>query len=161
MAFGLNRILESLLENRYPDLKFEVINAAMTAINSHVVLPIARECASRNEDLWIVYMGNNEVVGPYGPGSVFGASVPGLSFIRTSLALRATRSGQVIESSMDRIAPNLTATNEWNKLYETGIAQQMPRAIRTSGYFVRASRCNRRSLRGSSFSDGTISPLSQ
>ena len=70
-SFSFGRILEVMLRERYPDVKFEVVNAAMTAINSHVALEIARDCAAHQPDLFVVYMGNNEVVGPYGPGTVF------------------------------------------------------------------------------------------
>lgn len=111
--FGLSRMLETLLQHRYPQSHFEVINVAMTAINSHVVHQIARECASHHGDLWVVYMGNNEVVGPYGPGSVFGTELPGLSFLRASLALRSTRTGQAMDSLVNRIAPDFAATNDW------------------------------------------------
>ena len=72
-AFGAGRYLQVLLRERYPSEKFEVINVAMTAINSHSVLPIARECARHQGDLWLVYMGNNEMVGPFGAVTVFGA----------------------------------------------------------------------------------------
>jgi hypothetical protein len=68
-SFGVGRFLESLLEIRYPQTDFEVVCVAITAINSHVILPIARECAKRDGDLWIVYMGNNEMVGPFGAGT--------------------------------------------------------------------------------------------
>ena len=44
-SFGAGRYLEVLLRDRYPGIEFEVVCAAMTAINSHAVLPIARECA--------------------------------------------------------------------------------------------------------------------
>ena len=68
-AFGLPRMLEAMLSLRYPGVKFEVVNAAMTAINSHVILPIARECSKADGDIWVIYMGNNEVVGPFGAGA--------------------------------------------------------------------------------------------
>ena len=68
-SFSFGRILEVMLGQRYPDVKFEVVNAAMAAINSHVVLDIARDCATHEPDLFVVYMGNNEVIGPYGPGT--------------------------------------------------------------------------------------------
>ena len=97
-AFGVGRYLESLLRERYPGTQFEVINAAMTAINSHVLLPIAQDCVRRDGDLWVVYMGNNEFVGPFGPGTVFGKQVPSLGFIRTSVALKQLRLVQWLES---------------------------------------------------------------
>jgi hypothetical protein len=64
--YGLPRMLQALLEQRHPGVTFEVINAAMTAINSHTILPIARDCAKARGDVWVIYMGNNEVVGPFG-----------------------------------------------------------------------------------------------
>jgi len=80
-SFSFSRILKTLLRTRYPATRFEVINAAMTAINSHVILPIARDCATCQPDLFIVYMGNNEVVGPFGSGTIFGQFSPVLSLI--------------------------------------------------------------------------------
>ena len=37
-----------MLGLRHPDKKFEVVNAAMTAINSHVILPLARDEGDRS-----------------------------------------------------------------------------------------------------------------
>lgn len=97
-AFGLPRVLEVLLRNRYPGVHFEVVNAAMTAINSNVILPIARDCAHGDGDVWVLYMGNNEVVGPYGGGTVFGPQVPSLASIRASIWFKATKTGQLLSS---------------------------------------------------------------
>lgn len=71
---GLPRFLELQLAARLPGRRVEVINAAMTAINSHVIVEIADELSRFQPDAFVVYMGNNEVVGPYGPGTVFAAS---------------------------------------------------------------------------------------
>src|SRR5215472_6928818 len=84
-AFGLPRMLEAMLSSRYPGVRFEVENAAMTAINSHAILPIARDCAKANGDIWVIYMGNNEVVGPFGAGTVFSSQTPPMSLIRAAL----------------------------------------------------------------------------
>jgi tetratricopeptide (TPR) repeat protein len=96
--FGLPRMLEALLELRHPDKKFEVVNAAMTGINSHVILPLARDCAEARGDVWIIYMGNNEVVGPFGAGTIFGKQTPPLPLIRAGLALKTTRTGQLFDT---------------------------------------------------------------
>ncbi len=66
-SFGFARILEVMLRSAFPDERFEVINAAMRGINSHVIVPIARECAGLAPDLFVIYMGNNEMNGLYGP----------------------------------------------------------------------------------------------
>src|SRR5262249_20396390 len=97
-AYGAARYLQTLLHERYPRTKFEVICGAVTAINSHAVLPIARECAQHEGDLWIVYMGNNEMIGPFGATTVFGAQSPPLTYVRFSLALQRTRLGQWLTS---------------------------------------------------------------
>ena len=95
-AFSFGRILEVMLREQYPGTRFEVVNAAMTAINSHVALEIARDCAAREPDLFLLYMGNNEVVGPFGPGTVFQQWSPSLPLIRTSLWVKSTRTGQLL-----------------------------------------------------------------
>ena len=95
-AYGPGRYLEVLLRERFPGVKFEVVNVAITAINSHVILPIARECARRDGDLWIIYMGNNEMVGPFGAATVFGAQAAPLGLVRLSLAMQRTRVGQLL-----------------------------------------------------------------
>jgi tetratricopeptide (TPR) repeat protein len=97
-SFGLPRVLQSMLSLRHPGVKFEVVNAAMTAINSHVIVPIARDCAKAGGDIWVIYMGNNEVVGPFGAGTVFGPQSPPVPLVRASLALKSTRLGQWMDS---------------------------------------------------------------
>src|SRR5262249_42004663 len=66
-AFSFLRILQAGLRQRYPDTHFEIINAAMRGINSYVVNPIAQECAAHQVDLFIIYMGNNEMSGLHAP----------------------------------------------------------------------------------------------
>lgn len=99
-AYSFGRFLEVMLQECYPGVKFEVVNTGMTAVNSHAVLPIARECAAYEPDLFVVYMGNNEVVGPYGPGTVFKGFSPSRALIQASLWVRSTRTGELAESLM-------------------------------------------------------------
>ena len=49
----------------------------------------------------MIYMGNNEVVGPFGAGTVFGPQAPPLPLIRGSLALKSTRTGQLLDSGVN------------------------------------------------------------
>ncbi len=68
-AFNFGRVLERMLRERFPRGTFEVINGAMRGVNSHILLPAARDsCARLAPDLVVVYMGNNEAVGLYAPG---------------------------------------------------------------------------------------------
>lgn len=113
-SFGMGRFLEVLLETRYPTTSFEVVCVAITAINSHVILPIARDCAKRDGDMWIIYMGNNEMVGPFGAGTVFGEKAPGLKFVRTSLLLKSTKTGQLIGEMVSAISGGSGEPESWN-----------------------------------------------
>lgn len=82
--FGPPRLLEYTLRHRDPLAKVEVINAAITAINSHVIRRIARELPKLQPDLVVLYIGNNEVIGPYGPGTVFSGFLSSDAMIRVS-----------------------------------------------------------------------------
>jgi len=115
-SFGAWRYLQTLLRERYPGTDFEVICVAMTAINSHVILPIARECARRDGDLWIIYMGNNEMVGPFGASTVFGSRAPGTGLVRTSLAVKTTRIGQWLDSLTQRWGIGSPVPKTWGGL---------------------------------------------
>jgi tetratricopeptide (TPR) repeat protein len=95
-TYSFGRILEVQLRDRFPGVNFEIVNAAAVAINSHVVLQIARDCARLQPDLFVVYLGNNEVVGPYGAGTIFAPISPSLSMIRAGLCLKSTRIGQLL-----------------------------------------------------------------
>ena len=95
-AYGFSRYLEVMLRERFPAMKFEVVNAGMVAINSHVILSMARQFADYRPDLYIIYAGSNEVVGPYGPGTVLTGSSMSPPVIRASIFVRSTRLGQLL-----------------------------------------------------------------
>jgi tetratricopeptide (TPR) repeat protein len=115
-AFGAGRYLQTLLCERYPGTDFEVICVAMTAINSHAILPIARECAQREGDLWIIYMGNNEMVGPFGASTVFGSRVPPVALARAELAVKTTRTGQLLDRLIQRWGAHSPTPKTWSGL---------------------------------------------
>lgn len=124
-SFAPDRYLELLLRAKYPDRKFEVINTAVTAIDSHVILPIARECATHQGDLWIVYMGNNEMVGPYGAATVFGWRAPALPLARFAVALQKLRVGQWCTDLGRRLAGGKQGDAAWGGM-EMFLNNQVP-----------------------------------
>jgi tetratricopeptide (TPR) repeat protein len=95
-AYGFSRYLEVMLGQRYPSVKFEVVNTGSVAINSHVVLQIAKGLAGQKPDLFIIYSGNNEVVGPYGPGTMLTSVGMSLPVVRSDIFFRSTRVGQLL-----------------------------------------------------------------
>jgi tetratricopeptide (TPR) repeat protein len=95
-AYGFSRYLEVMLREQFPSENFEVINTGIVAINSHVLVRIAKGLAAYQPDLFVIYAGNNEVVGPYGPGTVLTTSAMSLPVIRSSIFLRSSRIGQLV-----------------------------------------------------------------
>ncbi len=95
-CYSFGRHLSVMLRSQFPSVNFEVYTAAMAAINSHAIVRIAKDCARLKPDLFVVYMGNNEVVGPYGAGTVFTPLSKSLLLIRMGVAIKATRVGQLM-----------------------------------------------------------------
>ena len=112
-SFAFGPQLRAQLRARYPGREIEVINTGIVAINSHVVYQIARELARFEPDLFVVYMGNNEVVGPYGPGCAYLPQMPPLWVIRASVFVRSTRPGQLIGAMAGRLSPRGRHPAEW------------------------------------------------
>jgi tetratricopeptide (TPR) repeat protein len=110
---GIPRIVQAMLESCRPDLRIEVVNAAMTAINSHVMLPIARDCLEHGADALLVYAGNNEVVGPFGAGSVFGIPGAGRGLVRTLVVTRSTRLGQLVDGAVSAMTRREDEPTAW------------------------------------------------
>ena len=123
-AFGFSRYLEVLLADHFPGVRFEVINAATTAINSHALLPMARDLARRQPDLLVIYAGNNEVVGPFGAGTAVTSSALGLPLFRARIALQSTRLGQLLVRALQP-SGGASGGREWRGM-ETFAGQQVP-----------------------------------
>lgn len=115
-AFGVARYLEVLLRDRYPGSHFEVIPVAMTAINSHALRVMAKDCAALGADHWIVFAGNNEMLGPYGAGSALGGGGTPGPLVRLVLAAKGTRVGQAIEALAHRFRPAPIGSSRWSGL---------------------------------------------
>ncbi len=95
-TYGFGRYLEVMLRKEFPQTNFEIINTSITATNSHVLLPLARDIAQYQPDLFIIYAGNNEVVGPFGPGTVLSSLTSNLHSIRARIFINSTRLSQLL-----------------------------------------------------------------
>jgi len=67
---SFSRYLQKRLELNYPESKIEVVNTAMTAINSYTLLDIFPGILEQKPDLVIIYTGHNEYYGALGIGSM-------------------------------------------------------------------------------------------
>jgi Tfp pilus assembly protein PilF/lysophospholipase L1-like esterase len=111
--YGFASLLRAQLRARIPGREVEVYNLGITAINSHVVYQAARQLADFEPDLLVIYMGNNEIVGPFGPGCAYLPVTPPLWFIRAGAWVRGTRTGQLLSSIWGRISRSSQRPQEW------------------------------------------------
>jgi Flp pilus assembly protein TadD len=111
--FGFAAQLRARLRAQFPGRGLELFNLGITAINSHVVRRAVRQAMALEPDLLVIYMGNNEVVGPYGPGCAYLSMTPPLPVIRASVRLRGTRIGQLLAALFARLAPSGARARDW------------------------------------------------
>lgn len=136
-AFSFARILKVMLQDRYPTVKFELINTAVVAINSHVVLEIAKDCARCDPDLFIVYLGNNEVTGPYGAGTVYTMPSVNLTLVRLGIALKGARLGQLLAGLAGSAGAGKGAPKVWR-----GLEMFLENQVRAEAANLKAVYCN-------------------
>jgi tetratricopeptide (TPR) repeat protein len=124
-SVGPGHILEVLLREKFPGEHFEVINLGITAINSHVILPMAKEVAARGQgDIWVIYTGNNEMVGPFGAATAFGVKAAARPFVQLNLAAQRSRVGQLAVATMRRISSKPSGSG-WGGM-EMFLKNQLP-----------------------------------
>lgn len=128
---GVDRLLAAQLNALFPDNDVEVINTAMTSVNSHVVHQVAETLPADSADFAVILMGNNEVVGPYGPGTFNQNFLSSLTAIRTLQALKRTRLWQWLDNTFQEVqATDAKADLEWQGMQmfvENGVAESDPR----------------------------------
>jgi len=137
-SFSLARTLDVLLRDAHPEIRFEIINAGITAINSTVVRGIAVDCATLQPDLFIVYEGNNEVIGPFGPGTVFTPFLGSPAAVHTAVALKRSRTGQLLAATARHFGRDRKSPADWGGMgmfLQHGIAADDPRLSVTRELF--------------------------
>ena len=128
---GVDRLLAAQLRSLFPNRDVEVVNTAMTSVNSHVVYQVAQTLPFESADVAVILMGNNEVVGPYGPGTFNQNFLSSLSAIRALQALKRTRLWQLLDSSLAEVqSSDAKADLEWQGMQmfvDNGVAEDDPR----------------------------------
>ena len=116
--YGNNLSFPKILENKIklsnPDKDVEVINVAMSAINSYSLLDMVDEVLDESPDGILVYAGHNEFYGALGVGSVQSlGNWRGL--IRTYLKLHSVKTFLLLKDLLSRLQTSisgLTSDNE-------------------------------------------------
>jgi tetratricopeptide (TPR) repeat protein len=128
---GFDRLLVAQLKAALPTRRIEVINLAMTSVNSHVVYAIAKSVPKDSADFAVILMGNNEVVGPYGPGTFNQNFLANITLIRGLQALKRTRIWQALNGLMLQIRPTDAMQElEWEGMQmftDNGVPRDDPR----------------------------------
>ncbi len=70
IGISFSRILNSRLQDAFPHKRIEIVNTAMTAVNSYTLLDLTNEILKQKPDAIIIYAGHNEYYGALGVGSV-------------------------------------------------------------------------------------------
>ena len=136
---GLDRVLAAQLRAALPSRKIEVINTAMTSVNSHVVYAVARSIPENSADFAVILMGNNEVVGPYGPGTFNQNFLANITLIRGIQALKRTRIWQALDSLILQFRPTDAKQDlEWEGMQmftNHGVSHDDPRMESVYGHY--------------------------
>ena len=86
----------------------------MTAVNSHVIYEVAKAIPESQGQFAVILLGNNEVVGPYGPGTFNQTALSNMTSIRMVQAMKRTRIWQLIAGAVARLsAPQAREALEW------------------------------------------------
>jgi tetratricopeptide (TPR) repeat protein len=120
--YNLGRMTRVLWDERFPREPMEMATVAMVGINSHILRVFAREAMQLKPDVVVLYIGHNEVIGPYGPVSKFAGALPSENLAQLSLWVRNTRTGHAIERGLEAAARLAKSTEQqsWIGLDEFG-----------------------------------------
>ena len=98
-----SRILNQMLEETYPSKRIEVVNTAITAINSFTLRDYIDEILAQEPDAILFYAGHNEFYGAFGVGS--NEMMSNSKLIReTHLKLMNLRIYQLLRAMINKIS---------------------------------------------------------
>ena len=105
-----SRMLAERLQATFPEREIEVVNTALTAINSYTLLDQSREIIAQRPDAVMIYTGHNEFYGVFGVGSSQGGG-RSRALVKAYLALRPLRIVQLLGGMLTRAPSGGSARN--------------------------------------------------
>ena len=124
-AYGASRYLEALLSARYPKTHFEIVNLGITAINSHVILPIARDCARAKATCGSSTWATTKWSARSAPPPFSAPRRRRSKSIRLNLAIQKTRLGQLLVNLGRRFTGGNAGATSWGGM-EMFVGNQLP-----------------------------------
>ena len=112
-----SRILHQQLEDAYPGKKIEVVNTAITAINSITLLDFTGQILKYKPDAILIYAGHNEFYGAFGIGSNETMSRNN-GLTRLHIALMELKIYQLVRNIISGVSQNI-ATNNKDEVHGT------------------------------------------
>ncbi|MBN2001299.1 hypothetical protein JW935_27390 [candidate division KSB1 bacterium] len=105
-----SKILHERLQDSYPEKHIEVVNTALTAINSYTLLDFIDDILKEEPDAILIYAGHNEFYGAFGIGSVERANkYRKLTFLH--LDLLSSRSYQLLRNIINTVSHSMQRDN--------------------------------------------------
>lgn len=125
---SFHRWLQYRLAHTFPNQHFEIINLALTAVNSYTVLGFARELVDYQPDAVLIYTGHNEYYGAMGVGSTeqFGGN-PAL--VNALLRLRSLKIVQLATNLYQKalaLGANAKPENDGTRMRRMVAEQRIP-----------------------------------
>lgn len=105
------RILQERLRDAYPDKKIEMVNTAITAINSFTLADFMPQILEEKPDAILIYAGHNEFYGAFGAGSNE-AMFHSPALIRTHLRLMNYRVYQLVVNMVSGVTGIFKSGND-------------------------------------------------
>ena len=122
------RWLHYRLMRTFPDRDFEIINLALTAVNSHTVYDMGRELAGYAPDAILIYVGHNEYYGALGVGSTSSLG-HNIGLVRWLVRLRHLRLVQLLGhfvNGIKKLGTGSTVDTRENLMKRMAAKQQIP-----------------------------------
>jgi tetratricopeptide (TPR) repeat protein len=114
-------MLKTRFKRQYPSKHIEVINTAMSAVNSYTLLDFVDEILAIKPDLVMIYAGHNEYLGLMGVGSSMSTTTSGTATL-IYLKLRQLKIYQLLQSiyaSLFLTAPEISSADANRTLMAT------------------------------------------
>ncbi|HEU4565450.1 MAG TPA: hypothetical protein VFS05_12395 [Gemmatimonadaceae bacterium] len=105
------RMLEQRLQGTFPGREIEVVDVALTAVNSWTLLDQADEIIGQHPDAVLIYTGHNEYYGALGAGSSWSAG-RWRPMTKAFLMLRHLRTAQLVAGAMNAAARAARGTGD-------------------------------------------------
>ncbi|MVM41114.1 hypothetical protein GO730_31065 [Spirosoma sp. HMF3257] len=99
---SFHRWLQYRLMHTFPDKEFEIINLALTAVNTYTVADFAKQLGTYSPDAVLIYTGHNEYYGALGVGST-GGLAHNPTLIHLLIKLREFRLVQLLNATINGI----------------------------------------------------------